>query len=1044
MTTLRIRPKAVMPELRQDVDIQLHRAWYEEQWVVVINLARKRYKATQDDYFKALEIAAMSYGDSPADHAAGREGLQTLVDDVKAVDIDVIELYEMAMHVLRLDFSNTIGVLCVRTVKASSRDKKAGIRCFHTCMKYSDWEHAQEIAVLLSKTFPSDRRLLFYNITATSLVAANENSSDMKKKLFPNLAMAHADRAFGLRPIGKDQMPPAQTEITEHDILLWIEIRRKFGSRDESLRLLSLPTWGPFYFLELGFFQAFQLSLTFLLHIEAYEEVAGVGKILLERAISIVREDLATVQASNDDQNDMNSTSSLDNDVNYRYVEASQNWAVLRTIVNSACHLPDARKVLKVFQKRLQSLERHFRAKGPMRRVCASNYDRILLEITFQRAGFATSDGEAAETSNSQVRDVIKLACEYYIHSASFNLFRDFLISMRTYRVAAAVNALQNEQIADDLNITALSNPAIASLRLRFMFFLATSQEGREECQLCNAPVNGGPDCKSCLKGIAENALEHYRLLMKDDEAGDPASDATTDALNCFVILGSICLLKLAGSGRSRWAYQKESPLYYTDIQLFLQAVAWLDFHYRKWTPTGAPTLMIVKLLLMMGCVSRALEMWRSFGVKNSLRECMEVYVLDRLASISPAHLMPGTNNFIEPILQYFDSALRVKGPEAMLRCLEDGHYVLFHDLLQSEDARSRNAVMILSVVEGRRGKRLKTGKTDVTIEDDALINTLTLKDELYDFTDYGILPKWEGPNSMSVKEMISYGPTPTHRRCHLSVLAERFLDLVSYALPKDFKASKAAQLQNTDWQTTASSLKALQGDMATLLYDESKGYANDLTDPERWHFRLVNSLATLVTLVLAQMPISAPSQSVIDEIVIKAKQVLRIMEYQTDDFLNIPDGIHGKMQTLHGVAALHAMGMLRESSLTMKHTTQYISGLLDRSKAKDKARGANDNAWLSAYLKEFTAATALADKRMKDRLKKLSDNVNTSGWVDRLVDWTYGDNTIVFGADREFKNSVAKLLAEIIPMEARETWAIDIADSWRENVKGWNAVKFD
>jgi hypothetical protein len=220
-----------------------------------------------------------------------------------------------------------------------------------------------------------------------------------------------------------------------------------------------------------------------------------------------------------------------------------------------------------------------------------------------------------------------------------------------------------------------------------------------------------------------------------------------------------------------------------------------------------------------------------------------------------------------------------------------------------------------------------------------------------------------------------------------------------------------------------------------------------NLTGPEMSYFVVVLELANLTKLLLKEVLFAPSTREAREEMQLAFKRTVGFIERQTQDFLNVPDGFTAKMQTFHGVAALHAMGMLRETSLVTKNTVQYLVSALDRVKATDKTRSTKELAWLSPELKTLWAAAINADAEMKTRVKKLTDNLHTSGWVDRLDGWAFElDATYqcINLEEKAFRDKMATKLAEVIPQASREAWAIDVADSWRDVVKGWSGVKFD
>lgn len=172
------------------------------------------------------------------------------------------------------------------------------------------------------------------------------------------------------------------------------------------------------------------------------------------------------------------------------------------------------------------------------------------------------------------------------------------------------------------------------------------------------------------------------------------------------------------------------SPLYHTKIQLFLQAVIWLEFYLKKAPNNDSLRLLLVKLYLMMGCVTRALEIWSIFDVKNALLECLGTVCLDRLASISPSHFATGPSHlrsFAEPFIRHFEIAIQKRYPDTVLKTLQNSSYAELPDVIDLAQNQSRNCVVVLAVVENRRGMRLRSGRNEAAIDDEPLIRTCGL-----------------------------------------------------------------------------------------------------------------------------------------------------------------------------------------------------------------------------------------------------------------------------------------------------------------------------
>ncbi|TRX98064.1 hypothetical protein FHL15_001274 [Xylaria flabelliformis] len=968
MAPPRIAPAPRSIQLKHTVDLQLDRAFHDEQWAIAANLARNRHNATKDEYYKAVEIAAKSRCDNAADRTLGGEVVQTMINDNTVIkDVDALDLYEFSIACRPMNYAKTIGVLRSRLVKALPKDQNAGVRCLEACMWYSDWENAQE-----------------------------------------------------------------------DEVLLWLQIRQRFGSAQENLMLLSLPNWGPLLFLERGFTEAFFQSIQLLSFNEQWEEIIKVADTVFDKVISLGQEEPPASSLA----------------INERYTKASREWLLWTSSVNAAKKLLNGQETLKTFHKKIKKVIRVLNAFDLMNPVFQKNYDMILLDIAFHRALMATTSPHNKFEHNI-VPHLLRLAKKHADASSCFMTLKGFLELLDQTKIAEFVDDLGSEHTKDVEGVDTFDKLVLLALRLKVRLFQATSLTANERCSFCQSMISKGPDCKTCLKSITACALDGFRAGVQDTDVSEKAAHQSEDPLLNLAILGSICLIKLAGAGHKSWQHRKESPLYHVNIQLFLQAVIWLDFCFRRRPKNDSLDLLLVRLYLLMGCVTPALKIFGRSGIKATLLESLGMVCYDRLASISPGHFvqkMGQDRTLMDNFRRYFETAVEKRYPDCVKVSLENSIYAGVPRLVELAHMQSHNCALVLTVVEIHRGLRMKTGRNEATMDEEPLIAHLPPDYELRDRTDYDSLPQWTGPQSMPIQELTAYGPLPTNRRCHLCILTERFFDLVCYAQPKDFKPSKATQLLQVDWQAAASTCKFLHTSLDALLFGDSDDIQKDVTGPEAWHFRIVSQLAKLVSQVLETVLLPPPAaaastKAAREDVVHTIHRTLKLMEYQSQDFLALPRGIHARMHTLHGVAATHAMGMLRDSALAARHAVQFLGAALDRIKTTDKPRGTAEAAWLTPETRKLVAAAAAADAGMKERVKVLTDGLNMSGWVDCLLGWVFGDDDDddddIAGQDG-FGGIVAKKMDLFIPADVREEWAADVTDSWRDVVKGWRDVSDD
>lgn len=66
-------------------------------------------------------------------------------DNTTVTDIDTLDMYELACSRLDMKYSETIGLLRARLVKAIPKDMNSCTRCFDACVYHSDWKNAQQV-----------------------------------------------------------------------------------------------------------------------------------------------------------------------------------------------------------------------------------------------------------------------------------------------------------------------------------------------------------------------------------------------------------------------------------------------------------------------------------------------------------------------------------------------------------------------------------------------------------------------------------------------------------------------------------------------------------------------------------------------------------------------------------------------------------------------------------------------------------------------------------------------------------------------------------
>lgn len=174
--------------LKKGVDLQLQTAFSDGNWPLVIRLADRRLKVGNDGYYKVrstnpssvtriylffslrrqiridlsgknqfLRICAESKLDSPAE----KYGVVFLVDSLLKnaevpADLESVELLEWAYPAEQFSasYSQTIGLLRLRWVKANTKNSPAVLSCLEACIQQWDLVNAQQV-ICFQMTFLS-------------------------------------------------------------------------------------------------------------------------------------------------------------------------------------------------------------------------------------------------------------------------------------------------------------------------------------------------------------------------------------------------------------------------------------------------------------------------------------------------------------------------------------------------------------------------------------------------------------------------------------------------------------------------------------------------------------------------------------------------------------------------------------------------------------------------------------------------------------------------------------------------------------------------
>lgn len=298
-------------------------------------------------------------------------------------------------------------------------------------------------------------------------------------------------------------------------------------------------------------------------------------------------------------------------------------------------------------------------------------------------------------------------------------------------------------------------------------------QDKPYQCRFC-ANLATLP-CEYCLKQIIVEAAATHKQIAGDSEikAAIPKLDRDP-RLDLALVVGN-ALLKLAGL-QQQTADVSPPPLRDVDSGLFLRSVLLLDTQLKESPSDSGLRLLLVKLYLLLGCVSYAQQIWIPMDVKRTIQDALSPLFFDRIGSLSPG-LFQGGRPLMEPLRSYYSKSLQYSCPLQIWNAFETGSYSSILDLTEYDSRLRRSCTLMMTLVEERRATRAFGGKLECDIQDSAFTGKYLLPDfqgarhayklledivdstELVNKTDYGSFTNLESSHGAPIQNFVRLGP---------------------------------------------------------------------------------------------------------------------------------------------------------------------------------------------------------------------------------------------------------------------------------------------
>lgn len=995
-------PRYYRPALKNSVDVQLQTAFNDGQWSTVTRLAAQRYKMKKDPYYETIRICAESQLDSVADKSTLVSAVDALVRDKTAVlDIDSIELYEWALQELDIptNFSQTIGVLRVRWAKANP-SSPAVIDCLEACVLEWDLANAQQIAVTLDKAQSSkyDGKSMFWNITLTHLLSTSPQCPENMSAMFSKLARMQLDKAAQATTTTTNGKPTARGLREEEEINLYYRVVGKDAYLKSVVENSS----------SISVYKQFEQGRKYLLieSLRAFEEAGDWDNVYK----------LCKFALSQDDEHGKPSFLAFDMRIWKTFVKA----ASMRSDVEGA--FADATSVLDRYVSTTSSVP-------PMYK---KNIGLVTLELAFQGPP-SFSTGIASPLKPSPRIITLYLVLEQSVFQrAAFDDVKEYVCQLSLGEAKYFLDNFSRVLLGKDPNEQ--RKIVVRVLEIKFRYLLTTcpltlehivvvgeAGEPRLKCNFCSSitPKN----CNTCLESVASAALSAYKDVDKSPESlkgldKDPRSD--------LALVATSALLKLSGLRQTQLS-TKLPPLSAVDMSRLLQATIILGTQASR-APEEIPLrLLLVQVYLLLGCASLAHQTWLPLDVKRTIQDALSPLFFDRLSSISPGLFHEGRRPLTEPLSSYYQACLREDSPVKVWEAFTAGSYTSILDMAEYWDRLRRSCTLVMTVTEERRALRSFGGKIESSVEQLPLLAHVDDDTTFVNAIDHGSFPSLESTNTAPLYDLVKLGPKLSSERCRLALLAEQFIDIVTYKPAKEYKPPKANDVAMKDKAYFIESFSRLHEAISTALLNLPTTAAK-LTSAENKFYTTIALLSALLCTAL-QTSKSEPTASSLSTTISGIKSTIASIEEDCSSVSPMMSGLD-MADVLHSLTNPHTLSYLRETALATKQTATFLTNFHAAEQARDRSGKSNLHKDIVAETKGLDELATKTLAEGKARVKELKDALGQGGWLDRMEGWVFPD-----------EDALGDLVRDVVGAAEVEEWAGKVAESWREGIKGFGMV---
>ncbi|KAL2833431.1 N-acetyltransferase B complex non catalytic subunit-domain-containing protein [Aspergillus cavernicola] len=684
-----------------------------------LQLVEKRIKKGEDTPFLKAWKAHILH--RHADDAHHRRGIAETLDLCKAepavTDLETLDiLYETLQKIG--GHEDTMRNIWERAAKAKPQIRDIQTRWFTYAFEGDDWKSAQKAAMSMQNNFPKKRKYYIWAIFLSYLLAVDEASPEMERKLFGTLAYRMVSKAAESVPSDpKELLSPPRALQSAEELLLLVKIYESQGRHAEIVKILDSENLGIKSNIIQNDWSFIGVKLSSLERAEMWTEGLSYTRELL--AIPSIEQEKKAIQERDD-------------------------WAVWHLLLIATQKINSTET-----SSETQKFISEFTASQPKSR----NAQLALLDMA-----------HSSFQSGSVEQEGLLSACQgYFDHSKSklycFGDLLSYLPSLDKDLVSKFVEYASKASIQSEENGPFRGVAVINALKAEYCFLLSSGAANvtREK-----------------VEDFVSRCLMEYRKTDRPERSSAPSTIESQPTDDLYV-LAAMGLIRFSRA----WVPSKQEEI--PDVML-IRAAAILECLIVDSPHNYQALLLLVRIYLRLGAGSLALKAFSQLSVKQLQFETVAHNLFTRLATIHPHSAPPiegaeykdfNPQSAFVQALNFYKSA-DLTSTRHRSNGLDYGSYVNTEGTIELQKRLKQSVCRRMWALEAKRMQRLAGGDSMGRFDELAGDPSPLIDQRMFD-----AFMNCEAPSQPTFEQLMRLGPLPQAHWIRSTQVTDRLFGLL-------------------------------------------------------------------------------------------------------------------------------------------------------------------------------------------------------------------------------------------------------------------------